>query len=661
MACLVCGSEEVDEKCLIRSRLGKLCNVCCTKNQSWNLCDTNCDEFPTETSSAPIMKGVELTCVSDGRTHKFVEDLFLPNIYTQYYCDVLLCHVNIFDPNQLEIDLVFRIKERQNTYKEQYLKDQWKKEENPSKVGDLVPILQVYTFEHGKTSIVPNSFSINDHPYMKIEISSSNYRTWQPYSKAQQDYIDVKGRPEFKEEKILGRVIEGEGFFGKNDTIWSELLIDKDYKITLSINYSDLKIDRDSQSVKIPFGLYFPFSLVNFKDYRLHVSDTLRIKEESQHYLIIPKQMRDEQLFGVPLEGNMNFIDGGGHCKHDMIGVDSEFHYDHNCIFHHNIQMLVESGFTINSTSANYPVMTGLYKSMKRLYNSKYAPCNVNVINASNKLRKVKVVSKIKGLSNKDVHNINIKPFEYKSIPVLPSLNEGRIRELNEITTKEIEIDVYENGKRIHSESHEVIVHPIESFIYNFENTGGDFKTYLYQLLGCYCTPHTREIEKIISLASKDCGKILGTLSNKYEQIMRELEAIYNVLSEDMNYVTRSLNFSLDNMTGTQRVSLPSTTLRLKSGNCIDLSLLLASAFESCKHEVELVLIPGHAFLSVNVTGMRIYIEATCLGNKSFQRAIEIGNQNFDKYFNAYNQPKDSNSRFVSIKLARESGILPFE
>ena len=142
---------------------------------------------------------------------------------------------------------------------------------------------------------------------------------------------------------------------------------------------------------------------------------------------------------------------------------------------------------------------------------------------------------------------------------------------------------------------------------------------------------------------------------------MRELEAIFNVLSKDMSYVTRSFNFSLKGMNDTQRVSLPSTTLRLKSGNCIDLSLLLASAYEACKHEVELVLIPGHAFLAVKATGMWIYIEATTLGNTDFKKAMEFGRKHFEKYFITHDQPKDYNSRMVSIKLARENGILPFE
>ncbi|KGR77598.1 hypothetical protein [Ureibacillus manganicus] len=344
-----------------------------------------------------------------------------------------------------------------------------------------------------------------------------------------------------------------------------------------------------------------------------------------------------------------------------ILEIPNNFYYDRYCVFHHNITLKVENGFTVNSKVSKFPLLTGLYNSMKRLYEGKYAPAQVSLINSSDRIRKVKLVSKIHGLSKKFEINVNIRPHEYKSLPILPFLDEKKILEINEITTKNLEINIYENNKRIYSETTEIVVHPVESFIYHFQDQGSSFKTYLFQLLACYCTPHTREIEKIISEASKSVGRILGTLSNNFNKMINELEAIYNVLSKDMTYVTRSFNFSLDNKNDGQRISLPSTTLELKSGNCIDLSLLLASAYESCKHEVELVLIPGHAFLAVKLTGMWVYIEATCLGNSSFKKALEIGTSQFDKYFNNHNEPKTSGARMVSLRLARENGILPFE
>ena len=607
------------------------------------------------------MIGMELTRVYDGHTHRFVEDMFLPNIFSHLYCDVSSCEINVFDPNHIEVDLIFKIKEFTETNKEEYSEENWKIEENGKNVKGLVPILQVYTSENGSSNIAPNSFSIDNHPFMKYEISSYHYKTWQPFTQVKNDYINVKEMPEFEGNYVVGRVVEGEGLFGKNDTIWAELIINKDYKFTLDISYSNLVIDRANQQIKTLFGLYFPFSLVNYSDYKLNIADGLSIEKESSYSLVLPKKKRDEQLFVTPLEGNMNFIEGNIYTGEKLLGIDSAFHYDRSCIFHHNLTIKVDNGFVVNSKVSNYPLMTGLYKSMTRLYKGKYAPAYVSLINSSNEIRRVKVVAKIHGLSKKYEMNLHLRPHEYKHLPILPILNDDKLSEVNEITTRSLDVNVYEKSNRIYSETHEIIIHPVESFIYNFQDRGFSIKTYLYQLLACYCTPHIRDIENVISEASKSVGSIKGTLSNNFEVIMRELEAIFNVLSKDMSYVTRSFNFSLNGMNDTQRVSLPSTTLRLKSGNCIDLSLLLASAYEACQHEVELVLIPGHAFLAVKATGMWIYIEATTLGNTDFKKAMEFGRKHFEKYFITHDQPKDYNSRMVSIKLARVNGILPFE
>ena len=460
---------------------------------------------------------------------------------------------------------------------------------------------------------------------------------------------------------MVGRVVEGECFFGKNETIWTELILNKNYKLSVEINYNNLNIGKENQKVKVPFGLHFPFTLVNFSNYEVVVSESLELEEDSTYNLILPKKIRDEQIFGIPLEGNMKFIEGGAVFEDKLLEVDNKFHYDRNCIFHHNLIMKVEDGFVVNSRSSKIPLMTGIYRSVKRLYKGKHAPVYLSLINSSNKVRKVKLIAKIKGLSKKYELNINLRPNEYKHLPILPILDEKRIFEVNEITTKSLEVDVYVNSNLFYSETHEIVVHPPESFIFDFEEIGNSSKTYLYQLLACYSTPHAKEIENIIASASKIVGNIQGSLSNNFNKVINELEAIYDVISNDMTYVTRSFNFSLENTNKTQRVSLPSTTLKLKSGNCIDLSLVLASAFEACNHEVDLALVPGHAFLAVKVTGTWVYIEATCLGNKDFKESIEIGRSQFEKNFILHEQPNNSDSRMISIKLARENGILPFE
>lgn len=128
------------------------------------------------------MIGMELTRVYDGHTHRFVEDMFLPNIFSHLYCDVSSCEINVFDPNYIEVDLIFKIKEFTKINKEEHLEDEWKIEENGENLKGLVPILQVYTSENGTSDITPNSFSIDNHPFMKYEISSYHYKTWQPFT-----------------------------------------------------------------------------------------------------------------------------------------------------------------------------------------------------------------------------------------------------------------------------------------------------------------------------------------------------------------------------------------------------------------------------------------------------------------------------------------------
>ncbi|KGR77599.1 hypothetical protein [Ureibacillus manganicus] len=315
MTCIACNNLDSISSCLQRDGRNSLCLSCCENIRSWDLCDTNCEYFPKEVSHAPLVKGFELTRVYDGHTHTFVEDMFLPNIFSQLYCEISFCNVNVFDPNHIEVDLIFKIKEITKVNNEEYLKDDWKIAENGEHLRGLVPILQIYTFEHGSTSVVPNSFSIDNHPFMKQEMTSYHYKTWQPFSYAKKDYIKVKEKQEFQEDIIVGRVIEGEGFFGKNDTLWTELLLDKEYKISLDISYNNLIIDKKNQQIKIPFGLYFPFNYVNYLDYSLVVSDDLNLEKESKYSMIIPNKIRDEQLFALPLEGNMNTIEGGGYVQ----------------------------------------------------------------------------------------------------------------------------------------------------------------------------------------------------------------------------------------------------------------------------------------------------------------------------------------------------------
>jgi hypothetical protein len=661
MKCNICENTEIVKKCESRKPIEFICDDCCKKNRSWALCNTNCKSFPSENSNAPIMSGVELTRVYDGHTHLFIQDLFLPNIYTQYYCNVNKCEINVYEPTSIEIELEFTILEKNKTFNEEYVKDSWKIKENNQESNKNVPLFQIYSNKNGKSKIIDGSYCVDDYCYNKLKITSNHFNTWLPFSHAKNDYINTKSLPEFESDVTLGRVVKGDWFGGKNDTYWGELYLNKRYKVNIILEYKFLSIDKNNKTINIPFGLFFPFDFINYEHYKINISPNIHINDSSFQYLLTHKTGRKEYLFLVPIEGNEQILEHEGFVKHKVINYHNQFHYDRYAIFYHSLLLNIEKGFIVNSNPSDFPILLGVYKAMNSLYSGKYSPVTINLINATDIMRNVTIKCQIEGVSRNLTIRENVKPFEFKNIPLTPVLNYEKIKTINEITDVNIKISIYENDKRIYTETFVKKVYPIENFVFHLQDDGLSFKTYLSQLLACYCTPHIKGIEKAITMASKKVGSIMGTLSNNYNTMMSEIKAIYDALSKDITYVSRSFDFKIDSITKSQRISLPSTTLKLKSGNCIDLSLLLASAYEACKFEVELATVPGHAFLAVKVTGIWLYIECTCMGKFSFERAIEYGSNQFDKYFITHEKPKTKESKFVSIKLSRDNGILPFE
>jgi Transglutaminase-like superfamily len=88
------------------------------------------------------------------------------------------------------------------------------------------------------------------------------------------------------------------------------------------------------------------------------------------------------------------------------------------------------------------------------------------------------------------------------------------------------------------------------------------------------------------------------------EQVKAQVDAIYDTLRLDyhMKYVQASVPYSLGEpgkRNVTQSVKLPAEVLEQRSGMCVELTLVMASAVEHIGLNAEIVIIPGHAFLGV--------------------------------------------------------------
>lgn len=200
------------------------------------------------------------------------------------------------------------------------------------------------------------------------------------------------------------------------------------------------------------------------------------------------------------------------------------------------------------------------------------------------------------------------------------------------------------------------------------------------ELLTGFVLPNIPELNPIIKKAAEYLKNWSGSSAfDEYQsknpnRVKTQVGAIYVAL-KSLNIIYQSVPASFGSIG--QRVRLADQVIAQKFGNCLDLSLLFASALENIGLNPILVLIEGHAFVgcwlvedtfpdTVNddpslltkrmASGIHeiIMVEATCLceGNPaSFDSAIERSRGYFLdlKKFNY----------FIDVKRARFSGIYP--
>jgi hypothetical protein len=149
--------------------------------------------------------------------------------------------------------------------------------------------------------------------------------------------------------------------------------------------------------------------------------------------------------------------------------------------------------------------------------------------------------------------------------------------------------------------------------------------------------------------------ELVRTLSAE-ETVRSVLKSLYDYLhAQGVNYT--SLTSSV--FPNTQYVRLPSETLSQKSGNCIDGTLVYASAIESLGLNPVMLFVPGHVFLAVPTSettdsSFWVFLETTMTGSGDFDAAYMAG---LDQYVT--NCVESEQCEPVDIGLMRQYGVFP--
>lgn len=632
----------------------------CRNKQDVKICSPDCKYFLKEKYSSVDFGLSKLTEVGRGKVVTFGRDVFIPNMYECIVCSVSNLELSVIDLTKIEIDISFKLKSRVNrdiSTKEVYEIDKWKLNSVEMET-EYVPLLGVYTLNDEPVKVVGGKYRI-DNRDEKIKRIGNIINTWMPYAKAEQKPISVKGMPEFEgQDYVAGIVCEGEHFIGRNNCLYGKLYLEKEYSMTIECRYEREK--RKNMITELLVGLLFPFPIVNYESFSIGICEELDLLPESEMNLVVPTTEKVERLFMIPLEGNTNNLAGGGFIKVPFDKTKEAFYYDKYLILMNQFKLKIKDDIIISSKWNDMPIALSVYNSINKLYEGKFAPVKVIINNNGSQIRKLRILFSIEGITTDNSREVELKVHEEKVFFLAPVLLEEKIKEVTEITNRICKVQIFtRHGECIWNDTKEVEVWPRETFLHEIKNDGDDWQIDLNSYIARWVTPHAKCVERIVANAGIG-NSMSGIYAKSQEKMLYEIKAIYDEISQDIRYVTRSLSYA-DEGKG-QRVCLPSLTMSLKSGNCIDLTVLLTSCLEALRYDVYIAFIKGHAFLKVKFSeNYYECIEATDMGKFDFAVALSHGRIIYDENFESDGTPKKEGNILVEIKLSRKSNILPME
>lgn len=649
MKCDICKTTKGKRMCIMKNNT-LICSSCCGNRRNIVNCDSKCEYYWNEKYNLIQTSSMELTEVGRGKVFLFSESLFLPNILECLYMNIDNIEINIKNPILISIKLKFKIKNnviRNVAEEEIYLKDSWKREDK------LLPFLSIYTIGTGE---IENEKLLKDNVEQNVLIENNHADIWLPFSKIEKEKITKEQRNEFNipNDIIYAPISKGKYFIGKNNTFLSNIEFNKEYELTFDIRYDSIHTINNIISMNL--GMMFPFNLVNYNEYKVNLLNDYTFNKLSSIQLLLPFEHNVVNCNLIPLE-NTKLLSSPQYVQHSFHEIEDTFHYDKYCIFNQVFYLNTTNNDIVYASLRKIPIFTGLYDTFNKVYENEYAPINVSIYNAQNSIREYKIEVEIQGVSYKKIQKVYVEQCSIGNFKIAPQLIDEKIENITSNIEKDISIRVIAENGLIYENSEKCLIYPKEVFVEKLENTRKDWKFDCRSFLAKWVTPNAKCIDEIISKATIN-GDILGGFSSNLYRREDDIKKIYDTLS-DLKYTIRSRSFSEGNY-HTQRISLPERTMKLKSGNCIDLSILLASCFEAINLKTYIVLIPKHALVMVELSSTnRVCIESTCLGHNIYSEAVSIGREKYQKYFDENKNALDNAAYLVDIENARKSQIYP--
>jgi hypothetical protein len=183
------------------------------------------------------------------------------------------------------------------------------------------------------------------------------------------------------------------------------------------------------------------------------------------------------------------------------------------------------------------------------------------------------------------------------------------------------------------------------------------------QVAARWVTPHEPDVLRLVSEARRFMprGRMAGYSGATGDSaaiarhVREQARAVFTALQKsDISYVS-SLYVMGEYVDQAQRVRLPRETLHLRTANCMDVSVVFASAMENLGMQPLVVIVPGHAFAGIRLgrdASHILYLDLTGLPKGSFESAVRKAAQWMGR------TPRER-ILVVDVAAARALGVYP--
>ena len=289
------------------------------------------------------------------------------------------------------------------------------------------------------------------------------------------------------------------------------------------------------------------------------------------------------------------------------------------------------------------PIPTGIYRLLDPV---KEPLLQVDLTNVGPEPRRVLVKASLQGLSAESAATIELgaagstKLPDKRNVKLSPALLPGAVERMTDVQRAMLAVTIEELGKGIESyDTYSIVCLSRNSSFNSVRDPATGQPRDLTRYYGAWVTPYDDLIQERIRVAASSCNPPqLWGYQGKEDSVEPQVRAIFDSLkSLGMTYINSVVDFGAPDGLFTQRTRLPCESLRTRSANCIDGTVLMASLLEGISLNPAIVLIPGHALVAWQAwedSERWSYLETTMLGTASFEEAVAVGERTVAKYRN---------------------------